>query len=840
MMALPTMGNPMTLLFLAIIVLTLMVFAYNRIPLGICVAVLVAVTVVLTELREVYYTPSWFRWMYGILAVTLLGFAIRPLRRLLISNRLLPLFRKVLPKMSDTEREALEAGTVWWDAELFSGRPRWRRLLKTPKPSLPEREQAFLDGPVEELCRMLDDWEICDHYRRLPDPIWKFLRKHRFFSMIIPESYGGLGFTAQGNSAVVMKLASRNLTAAVTVMVPNSLGPGELLLHYGTDAQKDHYLPRLASGEDIPCFALTGPTAGSDAAGMPDTGVVCMGEHEGEQVLGFRLNWNKRYITLAPVATVLGLAFRALDPDGLLGENPEPGITCALIPVDTPGVEIGNRHMPVGSVFQNGPTRGRDVFIPLDWVIGGQARVGQGWRMLMQSLAAGRAISLPALGTAGGKMSALLTGAYARIRKQFDLPIGLFEGVQEPLARIAGRTYRMDAARRLTLVALDEGEKPSVLSAIVKYQLTEGNRQTLNDAMDVHGGKAIITGPNNYLAHAYQAVPISITVEGANILTRSLIIFGQGAIRAHPWLLKEMRAAGAPPGGKARRDFDHALFSHVGYVISNKVRAFVLGLTGARATGSPVRGRTARYYRQLTRMSAAFAFLGDCVLLVLGGKFKFRETLSGRFADVLIHLYLASAVLKRFEDDGRPEADLPLVQWAVEDSLHTIQQSLLGVLQNFPIPLVGGLLKFTIFPLGLPYRQPPDSVAQQLARLILAETESRDRITEGVFVSDADDAAGRVLNAFHLVLASADAEHAIRNALKESVTIDNYASLVKRAVESGVITEEQATAVRLAQEAAAKVIAVDDFPKSHIEGFETSPFRPASPRPAPASDGDVA
>ncbi|KAA9132032.1 acyl-CoA dehydrogenase [Marinihelvus fidelis] len=824
----------MTLLFLAIIVLTLMVFAYNRIPLGICVAVLVAITVVLTELREVYYTPSWFRWMYGILAVTLLGFSIRPLRRLLISNRLLPIFRKVLPKMSDTEREALDAGTVWWDAELFSGRPRWRRLLKTPAPSLSAREQAFLDGPVEELCRMLDDWEICDHYRRLPEPIWSFLREHRFFSMIIPESFGGLGFSAQGNSAVVMKLASRNLTTAVTVMVPNSLGPGELLLHYGTDAQKNHYLPRLASGEDIPCFALTGPTAGSDAAGMPDTGVVCMGEHDGQQVLGFRLNWNKRYITLAPVATVLGLAFRALDPDGLLGEDPEPGITCALIPVDTPGIEIGNRHMPVGSVFQNGPTRGKDVFIPMDWVIGGQPRVGQGWRMLMQSLAAGRAISLPALGTSGGKMSALLTGAYARVRKQFDLPIGLFEGVQEPLARIAGRTYRMDAARRLTLVALDEGEKPSVLSAIVKYQLTEGNRQTLNDAMDIHGGKGIITGPNNYLAHAYQAVPISITVEGANILTRSLIIFGQGAIRAHPWLLKEMRAAGAPPSSKARRDFDHALFSHVGYVISNKVRAFVLGVTGGWSTRAPVRGKTARYYRQLTRLSAAFAFLGDSVLLVLGGKFKFRETLSGRFADALIHLYLASAVLKRFEDDGRPAEDLPLVQWSLDDSLYKIQQSLLGVMQNYPLPGMGRLLKWAVFPLGLPYQPPSDAVAQASARLILAETASRDRITEGVFISDADDAAGRVLNAFHLVLESADAEQAIRNALKESVTIDNYTSLVRRAVESGVITEEQATAVRLAQQAAAKVIAVDDFPKSAIEGFDKSPFRPASDRYAQA------
>jgi acyl-CoA dehydrogenase len=817
----------MTLMFFAIIVLTLMILAYNRIPLLVCVGILAAITVILTEQRLVWPTPSWFRWTYGILTVTLLGFGIKPLRRLLISNRLLSLYRKLLPRMSNTEREALEAGTVWWEGEIFSGRPHWRRLLKTPRPSLSEREQAFLDGPVETLCRMLSDWEICDHYRKLPAPIWDFMKKHRFFSMIIPEAYGGLGFSAQGNSAVVMKLASRNLTTAVTVMVPNSLGPGELLMHYGTDEQKEHYLPRLARGEEIPCFALTGVSSGSDAASMPDEGIVCMGEHEGKEVLGLRVSWNKRYITLAPVATVLGLAFRVRDPDGLLGDTENLGITCALIPTDTPGVEIGNRHMPIGSVFQNGPTRGKDVFIPMDWVIGGRARIGQGWRMLMQSLAAGRAISLPALGTAGGKMSALLTGAYARIRKQFGVPIGMFEGVQEPLARIGGKTYRMDAARLLTLVALDEGEKPSVLSAILKYQLTEGNRQTLNDAMDVHGGKGIIQGPNNYLAHAYTAVPISITVEGANILTRSLIIFGQGAIRAHPWLLKEMEAAQAPASSQARRDFDNALFSHVGHIISNAVRAFMLALTGGYATRAPVRGKTARYYRQVTRMSAAFALVADGVLLTLGGKFKFKESLSGRFADVLIHLYLVSACLKRFEDDGRPEEDLPLVSWAVEDSLHTVQERLLAILQNFPVPLLGGLLRFLVFPLGRSYTPPSDRTMQQVARLLQSENDSRDRLTSGVYHSDADDATGRVAAAFHLVLESAEAETAIRNATGETVSVDNYEALVKRAVESGVINEEQASLVRLAQEAALKVISVDDFPKSHIEGFEKPAFRPA-------------
>ena len=817
----------MTLFFVLLFFLILMLLAYNRVPLLASIGILAALTVGFTELRHLVTIPGWFRFSLGLSTVILIGFAIRPLRRLLISDRIFHLVRRLMPSMSATEREALEAGTVWWDGEIFSGRPRWRRLLKLPAPSLSEAEQAFLDGPVEELCRMLDDWDICDRHRDLPQPVWDFLREHRFFSMIIPESYGGLEFSAQGNSAVVMKLASRNQTAAVTVMVPNSLGPGELLLHYGTDEQRDYYLPRLASGEEIPCFALTGPYAGSDAASLSDTGIVCRGEFEGREVLGLRLNWNKRYITLAPVATLIGVAFRAKDPDGLLGDVEDLGITCALIPADTPGVEIGNRHMPVGAVFMNGPTRGNDVFIPMDWIIGGQERIGQGWRMLMQSLAAGRSISLPALGTAGGKMCAMLTGAYARIRKQFDLPIGFFEGIEEPLARIGGRTYRMDAARRMTLVAQDEGEKPAVLSAILKYQLTEGSRQCVNDAMDVHGGKGIIEGPNNYLAHGYKSVPISITVEGANILTRSLIIFGQGAIRAHPWLLKEMQAASGELGAGSRAAFDRALFSHAGHLISNMVRSFMLGISGGWATRAPVMGPTARWYRQLTRMSAAFAFISDGVLLTLGGKFKFREKLSGRLADALIHLYLGSAVLKRFEDDGRPEDDLPLLQWAMQDSLFRIQEALEGVLDNFPVPILGTLIRWTVFPFGRPYRLPHDRVGRQVARLLLSENDSRDRLTSGVFVSDEDDASGRVHAAFHLVLAASDAEQAIRNALKQTVTPENYPGLVKRAVEAGVITEEQATAVRLAQEAAARVIAVDEFPRTKIEDYEEPAFRPA-------------
>jgi len=817
----------MEILYLVILIFTVLILTYNRVPLLISMAIMVGLTVAWTELRHLFFVPSWFRFANGIVAVTLIGFSIKPLRRLLISDRLFGWFRKALPRVSDTEQEALDAGTVWWDAEIFSGRPRWKMLLKTPAPALSEKEQAFLDGPVEELCRMLDDWEICDTHRKLPAEIWAFIREHRMLGMIIPEAYGGLEFSAQANSAVILKLSSRNLTAAITVMVPNSLGPSELLLHYGTEEQKNSYLPRLASGEEIPCFALTSPSAGSDAASMNDVGIVCKGQYQGKPVLGMRLNWNKRYITLAPIATLLGLAFKARDPDGLLGKEVELGITCALIPTGTAGVQIGNRHVPVGAVFQNGPTQGEDVFIPLDWVIGGRERIGQGWRMLMQSLAAGRAISLPALGTAGGKMAALMSGAYARIRRQFNIPIGNFEGIEEPLARIGGRTYRMDSARLLTLAALDQGERPAVLSAIVKYQLTEGNRHCINDAMDIHGGKAIITGPGNYLAHAYQATPIAITVEGANILTRSLIIFGQGAIRAHPWLLKEMQAA-ADPRPVARKNFDKAFFSHVGHVITNLVRSLLLGLSGGLATHSPVRGPTSRYFRQLSRMSAAFSFTSDLVLILLGGKFKFKEKLSGRLADALIHLYMCSAVLKRYEDDGRPKEDMPFLQWAMDDSLYIVQESLKGVLCNFPIPGIGRLVKWIIFPLGAPYDQPSDRIGKAVARLLLSENESRERLVSGVYISDEDDASGRVHSAFNLVLKSANAENAVRNALKEPVTFANYRQLVQKAVESGVITEEQATMVRLAQEASRAVIEVDDFPRSAIEDFEATAFRPAA------------
>jgi len=749
-------------------------------------------------------------WIVLALIAVLLN--LKPLRRALLSKPLLGWFKSVLPPMSATEKDAIDAGTVWWDAELFSGRPNWTTLLRTPRSELSAEERAFIDGPVDELCRMIDDWKINNELNDLPPEIWAFLAKHRFFGMIIPKEYGGLDFSARGQSEVVVKIASRSGAVAVTVMVPNSLGPGELLMHYGTAEQKQHFLPRLARGEEIPAFALTGPWAGSDAGSMPDAGVVCKGEYKGKEVLGFRVNWQKRYITLGPVATILGLAFKAQDPDGLLGGKKELGITCALIPTGTPGVEIGLRHNP-GGAFMNGPNSGKDVFVPMDWVIGGQAQVGNGWKMLMDCLSVGRAISLPALGTAGGKAAARMSGAYARVRRQFKIPIGRFEGIEEPLARIAGVTYRMDAARVLTATALDLGGKPSVLSAILKYNNTEGMRQAINDAMDIHAGRAVCLGPSNYLAQTYQTVPVAITVEGANILTRSMIIFGQGAIRCHPYVLKEMLAAADEDAVAGLKAFDDAFFAHVGFTISNLVRSFVLAITGARFAAAPDLGPTAVYARRLTRMSASFALLADVAMLTLGGDLKRREKISGRFADILSHLYLASAVLKRFEDDGRPAADLPIVRWALEDSLAIIEERLDGILRNFPTPGVGMVLRPFVLPLGRHFKGASDSLGHQVAKLLISPSETRDRLTAGLFMDvTADDPMGLMELAMQKVIAAEPVEQKLAQGLRASVNPVNMESVLKKGVADGVINELEAETVREAMAITAVAIAVDDFP----------------------------
>jgi acyl-CoA dehydrogenase len=765
-------------------------------------------------------------WLVFVPAALLLG--VPAIRRPVLSGPFLQQFRRMMPPMSDTEREALEAGSTWWEADLFSGRPDWDKLLAYPTPELSAEEQAFMDGPVDQLCRMIDDWDITEHLHDLPEPVWDFLKQQRFFGMIIPKQYGGLEFSAHGHSSVVMKIASRSITAAVTTMVPNSLGPAQLLLHYGTEEQKQHYLPRLARGEEIPCFALTGPEAGSDAAAMPDRGVVCRQEHDGRQQLGIRLNWEKRYITLGPVATVLGLAFKLYDPDQLLGSQQELGITLALIPTDTPGVDIGNRHFPLNQAFMNGPNRGTDVFIPMEWIIGGQARIGHGWRMLMECLADGRSISLPALSCGGGKLASRATGAYAAVRKQFKTPIGRFEGVAEVLGRIAGNTYAMDAARGLTTLAIDSGEKPSVASAIVKYHLTERMRSVIDDAMDVHGGRAICMGPRNYLGRIYQAIPISITVEGANILTRSLIIFGQGAIRCHPYLLKEMKHA----QHSQLVGFDRALFAHIKLLMSNLVRAVFHGLTGARFAPSPVAGEEAGYYRKLTRLSAVFAITSEAALLTLGGALKRKESLSARLGDVLSHLYLASASLKRFADQGRQPVDRPLLDWALHNALYESQLKLFEVYDNLPSRWLGRLLKWTLFPYGASYRPANDTLLQRAASVILRWGSARERLTEGLFVSDAEhDPLAQLEVALEKTAAAQGVLSHLRNAMRNGqlASGDPEYSLVE-AVAAGVIDEREAAQVRAAVAARQRVIGVDEFPANYWNK-ETDAWQP---KPTPS------
>ena len=755
---------------------------------------------------------SMAAWFFLVLVAALLN--VVPLRRMLLSRPLFGLFRKLLPPMSQTEQEALEAGTVWWDGELFSGRPDWHKLLAEPAPALTPEEQAFLDGPVEELCLMLDDWNICNKLHDLPPEVWPFIKDKGFFGMIIPKEYGGLQFSALAHSQVIMKISSRSITAAVTVMVPNSLGPAELLLHYGTEQQKNHYLPRLAKGEEVPCFALTGPEAGSDAASVPDTGIVCRRVFEGKETLGIRLTWEKRYITLGPIATIIGLAFRLHDPDHLLGDKEDIGITCALVPAKLPGITIGTRHDPLGIPFQNGPTWGKDVFIPIDFIIGGVAGAGQGWRMLMETLATGRGISLPALSTGAGKLTSRAVGAYARIRKQFKLSIGRFEGIEEPLARIGGATYLMDAARVMTCSAIDQGRKPAVITAIVKYHLTERMRKVVNDGMDIQGGGGIILGPRNFLGRTYQSAPIGITVEGANILTRSMIIFGQGAIRCHPYIQQEMRAAADPDQRQGLALFDRALFGHIGFMISNVARTLFLGMTGGRLVKVPG-GPARRYFQKATRMSAAFALTADAALMLLGGNLKRKEKLSGRLADILSNLYLLSAVLKQYEDRRRPQDEWPLVQWACEESLVSIQGNFVALLRNFPNQPAGWLLRLLVFPLGRPFAGPSDRLGHRVAGILLEPSSARDRLTAGLFLPKSlTEPLGRLEDALPKVIAAEPVEKKLRDAVRAGKLKEQPdALLLEEGARAGVVTGAEAEILRLALAARAEVIRVDDFSK---------------------------
>lgn len=742
------------------------------------------------------------------------------LRRNFLTKPLFKMFKRVMPPMSQTEKEALEAGDVWWEGDLFSGKPNWKKLFRYPEARLTNEEKAFLNGPVQKLCDMVNDYKIAMVDKDIPADIWQFIKDNGFLGMIVPKQYGGLEFSPYAHGRVAAKLYSCSVTVATTVGVPNSLGPAELILHYGTDEQKRYYLPRLAKGQDIPCFALTGPDAGSDAGAMPDNGVVCYGEFKGEKVLGIRLNFNKRYITLAPIATVIGLAFKLYDPDGLLGGKEALGITCALLRRDeVQGMEIGRRHWPANNPFQNGPIKGKDVFIPIDWIIGGSKMAGAGWRMLMECLAVGRAISLPSTGVACTKIAAMSTGAYARVRKQFGLSIGKFSGVGEALGRIGATAYWSEAAFKMTLAALNDGVKPAVPSGILKYHLTEAGRDALNDAMDVHAGKAVMMGPNNYLAAGYHGLPIGITVEGANILTRSLIIFGQGAMRCHPYVLKEVRAAQAESETVGLMRFDKVFFKHLGFTLSNMVRSFWLAITSSRFTRVFPQPRVSRYQQHITRFSSAFALLTDISMFVLGGKLKRKEQLSGRLGDVLSKLYIMSAVLRRYQEEGNQVDDLPVVRWSCDDALHTIQTQINGILNNFPNRYIAAVMRALIFPLGMRFKAPSDRLTQAIAReLMTPDSAVRQRIIEGMYLpTNVDRPLGILQAAFEQVVAVEEIEKILTKAVKAGEVVGtNFAERVQDAEKKGIIAPQDAQKLLKANALREQVIAVDDFAADNI------------------------
>ena len=807
----------MLLLWILVLVVGIAYLAHRRVaPLP----ALGVVAVYLLAMGAWSHAPGWLLLIFWVLiAVVAAPLLLPDLRRQYFTKPLFSWFQKVLPPMSETERDAIDAGTVWWDGELFSGRPDWDKLLAYPKAQLTEEEQAFIDGPTEELCAMVSDWEI-GQAMDLPPAAWEHIKTHGFFALIIPKEYGGKGFSAYAHSQVAMKLATRSGDLASTVMVPNSLGPAELLLHYGTEEQRNHYLPRLARGDDIPCFALTGPLAGSDAGAMPDTGVICKGEWEGKETLGLRLNWEKRYITLGPVATLLGLAFKAHDPDHLLGEEEDLGISLALIPTDTPGVEIGRRHLPLGAAFMNGPNSGKDVFIPLEFLIGGQEMLGKGWMMLMNCLSVGRSISLPAVGTGAAKLTSLVTGQYAQVREQFNVPLSAFEGIQEALARIGGNAWLMDSARMLTANAVDLGEKPSVLSAILKYHLTERGRECISHAMDVHGGKGIIMGPNNYLGRNWQGAPIFITVEGANILSRNLMIFGQGAIRCHPFVLKEMALAGREDHDQALKEFDGLLMQHIGFAVSNAASTLVLNLGVGHFEKAPGNRLSQGYFRALNRQAAAFALLADLSMMLLGGELKRRERLSARLGDVLSHMYLASAALKRYHDLDSPDHLEPLFAWAMEESLGESERALDELLSNFPNKVLGCLLRVIVFPFGRRHTGPSDALDAEVAAVIgrAKGDPTLEELLAGCYrPQSAEDPVGALQHAYDLLGASHPLQKKLHTALKSGQvkpTAGEHA--IDAALHAGVLQPAEAQTLRDAEAARRKVIDVDDFSKEEL------------------------
>jgi acyl-CoA dehydrogenase len=752
--------------------------------------------------------------LWGILAFWIVIFHLPLFRQRFVTTFIFRVFKKTMPKMSSTEREAIEAGDIWWESELFRGQPNWDRLLAAPPPRLTQEELNFLNNTVEALCALFDEWSVSHVIHDLPKPVWTFLKEKGFFGMIIPKSYGGLGFSALAHSVIVQKLATHSLTAAITTMVPNSLGPAELLINYGTEHQKQHYLPRLARGEEIPCFALTSPEAGSDASAITDVGIVCEGEFLGKKILGMKLTWDKRYITLAPVATVLGLAFKLYDPNKLLGEKEALGITVCLIPTTHPGVECGLRHFPLHQSFMNGPTRGKEVFVPLDWIIGGEQMIGKGWHMLVECLSAGRGISLPALTAASSKIAYRTTGAYARIRKQFNTSIGKFEGVSALMANIAGNTYMIEAARLLTLGALDQKIRPSIVTAIVKYHLTEMGRKVVNDAMDIHGGRGIMLGANNYLANAYASIPISITVEGANILTRNLIIFGQGVIRCHPYVQVEMQAMADPNEAVGILHFDQTVFKHLQYTLSNKARMFFHALTAGGFCLAPKTRCFKRYYRQLSRMSVALSFISDVTFILLGGKLKRCERLSARLGDVLSYLYLASAVLKYFQDVGNKKDDSASVNWCVQTCLYQIQNAFLEFFSNFPNRFIGSYLRFLVFPYGRAYKRPNDILENHLAAEMMVPGDFRNRLTQHCYFGKMNhNPVVQLDETLDKMIAAETASLKLETLVKQGVIPKklSLAESIEKALALQALTLEEGRLLRDFDTARREAIRVDEF-----------------------------
>jgi len=787
--------------------------AYYRARMGTALASAGVALVMMTLSSEFLFIP----WLL-FLPVAVLFFA-DDLRKDKITRPFFAFFKKVLPPMNQTEKEALDAGDVWWDGELFRGNPDWKKLLDFEKPVLNEEEQSFLDNQVETVCEMVCDWQVSFEDKDLPEEVWNYLKKEGFLGLIIPKEYGGKGFSALAHSSIVCKLASRSGALGVSVMVPNSLGPAELLLHYGTDEQKNHYLPNLAKGKDVPCFALTGPEAGSDASAMPDCGIVCKQIFEGEEVLGIRLNWDKRYITLAPIATVLGLAFKMYDPEKLIGDEQDLGITVALIPTSHEGVEIGDRHFPVGSPFMNGPTRGKDVFVPIDWIVGGQEFAGRGWKMLVECLSAGRGISLPSGATAAAKVAYRATGAYSILRRQFNTEIAQFEGVEEALARIAGATYQLEATRITTAAAVDAGYKPSVVTAIAKYHMTEAARSLVNDAMDIHGGRGVIQGERNYLANGFMSSPVSITVEGANILTRNLMIFGQGAVRCHPFVYREMQAASRANEEQGLDEFDSLFFRHVGYGLSNFIRTLSLGLTAGKIGRRPVDGETGRYYQQLTRMSSALALVSDLSMALLGGELKRKERLSARLGDVLSHLYLSSTVLKYYQDSGQQGADLVYVKWTIENNLFLIQKAFIEFFENLKPVWLGKVLRRLIFPYGNAYKRPSDELDHLIVQAMLTNNELRNRLTKNIYIGNSQQPIGRIEHAFVKVLAAAKIGKKIRAAVKEQrlELSSDLNETMEKAVATGVLTQLEASDYLEAEALRLDAIQVDEYSQEYIK-----------------------